>query len=148
MPRPPVRSVAPALFAVLSFLLGCVDEDPAADAGLPDASSADGGIIQDTAAAAAMGLPCEVVAVLKARCQVCHTMPPRMGAPVPLLTYADTQRLAEGGTVKVWQRMKEYVETDFMPLAGSPDGPLTAAEKTTLLGWLGAGAQPGTAVCP
>jgi hypothetical protein len=40
------------------------------------------------------------------------------------------------------------IMTDFMPLAGSPTGPLTTAEKAALLGWLERGAPPEPQRCP
>src|SRR4051812_45598543 len=51
-------------------------------------------------------LPCEVAAVLQARCQSCHRQPGLFGAPMPLLTWADTQASAPSGGGKVWQMMK------------------------------------------
>src|SRR5438552_1530350 len=35
------------------------------------------------------GLPCAVNDVLATRCQQCHSMPPKYGAPMPLVTWAD-----------------------------------------------------------
>jgi len=98
----------------------------------------------DSAAPPATGFfPCDVQAAIKAKCQACHKMPPTGGAPVPIVSYADTQRpsVEEDGK-KVWEMMKKYIEEGFMPFEGSPTGPLTAAEKATLLGWLNAGAMP------
>ncbi len=81
-------------------------------------------------------------------------MPLRLGAPFPLLDYAQTQRdcRMDGemkcSAAKVWQAMKNAIESGFMPLAGSPTGPLTAAEKTALLDWLRAGAPSAPQPCP
>ena len=96
----------------------------------------------------AMGafFPCDVEAALKAKCHTCHTMPPLMGAPFPLLEYANTQMNYAAG--KVWQAMQAAIQTDFMPLAGSPTGPLTPAEKMALLDWLGRGAPAEPQACP
>jgi hypothetical protein len=78
-------------------------------------------------------------------CQRCHQDPPLHGAPFPLVTYEDTQ---EPYTVdkQRWERMKEVVESDFMPARGIDLEPpvefLTCEEKSTLMGWLEQCAQP------
>jgi uncharacterized membrane protein len=91
--------------------------------------------------------PCDVEAAVKARCQICHTTPPVMSAPFPLLEYADTQK-DYGGGQKVWEAMKRAIETGEMPQRGSPSGPLTPEQKATLLTWLGAGALAASQPCP
>jgi hypothetical protein len=94
-------------------------------------------------------IPCEVDRVLKSRCQGCHQSPPLFGAPMPLLSFGDTQVQAiTDKTMKVWQAMRMMVGTDKMPPVTTPTGPLTAAEKSTLLAWLDAGAPgSGNAAC-
>jgi hypothetical protein len=99
----------------------------------------------DPAATSPPSFPCAVEAALEAKCRTCHTMPMRMGAPFALLEYAQTQM--DYGSVKVWQAMKAAIESGFMPLAGSPTGPLAPDEKTALLDWLGAGAPPSDQPC-
>jgi hypothetical protein len=90
--------------------------------------------------------PCDVEAVLKAKCHTCHTMPMQMCAPFPLLEHANTQMVWGDG--KVWEAMKPAIESDFMPLSTSPTGPLTPAQKTTMLTWLNAGAPAAGQPCP
>ena len=107
----------------------------AVDGAAPDRSSTDAGAF----------LPCDVEAALKAKCQTCHTMPMRNGATFPLLDYADTQM--EYASMKTWQVMKNALDTQFMPPASSPTGPLTTTEKTALLSWLSAGAPPAPQRC-
>ncbi len=84
-------------------------------------------------------LPCEIAAVIEAKCQRCHDDPPKNGAPFPLLTWEDTQR--PYGTKLVYEAMLPAIETGFMPLTqltlDPPVEPLTPAEKTLLLDWLG-----------
>jgi hypothetical protein len=99
-----------------------------------------------------------VEAVLKAKCHTCHTDPPRnvtlvaplagevVMAPFSLMEYAHTQR-DYGGGLKIYQVMKNAIEANFMPLSGSPTGPLTAEQKTTMLTWLTAGAPPAPQPC-
>jgi hypothetical protein len=97
------------------------------------------------AGAAAEYIPCDVEAVLKAKCHVCHTDPPQMGAPRHLLTY---QNIAP-----VRDLMQSYVKSGFMPYvpegaSGPPNGPLSADQKATLLDWLAMGGLPATMKCP
>lgn len=87
-------------------------------------------------------IPCEVDAVLEAKCRRCHTEPQQNGAPFPLLTWKDTQ-VDYFGT-PIWVRMAEAVASGFMPLCAEnscgnfvpPVEKLTEGEKTTLLSWL------------
>jgi hypothetical protein len=151
-----VGRALPACLGLLTLMLtgtsGCSDEaaKPADGGGTLDtggASPSDATLMTDAVATTGF-FPCDVEVVLKAKCHTCHTMPPLMGAPMSLLTWEATQKLASGSaTVKIWQRMREYVTSGFMPLAGSPTGPLTPGEKTSLLTWLEAGAQPRPQAC-
>ncbi len=93
-------------------------------------------------------LPCDVGAVLAAKCQTCHGAPLAKGAHFPLLTYEDTQKIL-GTTSKLkWQRMAEVIElgaTPHMPYTSAkyPDTPqLTDAELATLRSWFKACAPP------
>jgi hypothetical protein len=100
---------------------------------------------------------CAARAVLAAKCQRCHRDPTENGAPMALLTYEDTQA-PWSSTQKVHDAMEKTVASDFMPyveLNEPPTSltpkvePLTASEKTTLLGWLEQGAKlEGGADCP
>ena len=95
------------------------------------------------------GFPCNVQAIIKAKCQTCHTDPPRNGAPVHILNYADTQVVApDDHSKKIWEFMEIYITSGFMPFMGSPTGPLTDAEKATMLAWLKGGPVASTAACP
>ena len=125
--------------ASLALIAPACDDEAAPT---PDAGGADAG-------APGQFYPCDVEAVLRAKCHTCHTMPPRNGAPMSLLTWAATQNLvSDSTTVKVWQRARQYVASNYMPYMGSPTGPLTPAEKATLLAWLEAGALPAAQACP
>lgn len=79
-------------------------------------------------------IPCDVFAVLHDNCHSCHTDPPVNGAPIPLLTYADTQALFRPGKA-VFQQMYDQLQSEAsprMPLGGT----LTDAEQKTLDDWL------------
>jgi hypothetical protein len=84
--------------------------------------------------------PCDVFAVVHAQCNPCHQSPPMNGAPFPLLTYADTQKVYSPGAL-VFQQMFISTGPD-----GSPrmpfNGMLTSADYDLLHGWLGKCAPP------
>ncbi len=88
-------------------------------------------------------LPCDVAAVLMARCQTCHRQPPLNHAPWPLLTYEDTQQPFGMTGLRRWQRMAAVIEPDnfpHMPPAGQPQ--LTDTDFQVLRGWFTACAPP------
>jgi hypothetical protein len=109
---------------------------------LPDGTAAPG------AAAAAPGggagiLPCSVSKTLASNCQNCHGAMP-VGAPMPLVTYADLQKPAiSQPTRKVWELVKERIHDTKRPMP--PVMPLAAADLAELDGWLAGGALTGPA---
>jgi uncharacterized membrane protein len=88
--------------------------------------------------------PCDVSRIIEAKCVRCHSDPPENGAPFPLLTWEDTQK--PYGRVLVHDAMLVAVESGFMPLTelelSPPVEDLTTSERTDLLSWLRAGAEP------
>jgi hypothetical protein len=88
-------------------------------------------------------LPCDVAAVLRAKCQPCHQQPPQHHAPFPELTYEDLQTpFGMTGLVR-WQRMAEVIEPGNAPHMPPRDQPqLSASDFATLRGWNGACAPP------
>ncbi len=93
--------------------------------------------------------PCEVFAVLEAKCFACHQDPPLNDAPFSFATYEDTREpFLE--TKKRWQRMAEVIQPvegqpPFMPFFTAPD--LAPSEKATLEAWFKACAPPGEPGC-
>jgi len=95
---------------------------------------------------------------MRAKCQRCHGNPLTNGAPVPFLTYEDTQARYGMTNEKYSDVMLQVVEKDIMPFVALNKGdnpimppvePLTSAEKETLVAWLKQGAQPlGGTDCP
>ena len=84
-------------------------------------------------------LPCAVRAVLQTRCQLCHSSPPKAGAPFPLLTWVHVNGVA--GAIQT------VLEQGLMPPSGAP--PATQAEVATLLAYVEAGApSAGAITCP
>jgi uncharacterized membrane protein len=144
----PTRSLAAALL-VSAALAGCADE--------PGSSGDSGGT--DAGGASSGGVAfCEALTVMRAKCQRCHQSPPQHGAPVPFLTYEDTQAQYYMTNQKWSDAMVAAVARGFMPDVAQNDPPvslmppvepLTADEKTTLLDWLAQGARPeGGTDCP
>jgi uncharacterized membrane protein len=139
-PRPDASSDGPA------FLDARADAPRVDAVAVPaDTASPDTGGASDGALPVGF-FPCNVEKAMKAKCHTCHTDPPMNGAPFSLLEYADTQA-DYGQGLKIWEVMKRAIESDFMPLACSPTGPLTPEEKTTMLTWLGDGAPAAPTKC-
>jgi hypothetical protein len=97
--------------------------------------------------------PCDVKAVLHDVCDICHSSPPKNGAPLSLVSYADTQapftQLPTYDHVPTWKVMGDAVASGFMPEPW-PGVTFSAAQRQTLLAWIAAGAPsmaPGTQ-CP
>ena len=98
-------------------------------------------------------LPCDVASVLETTCQTCHASPPREDAPLPLVTYADTQAsytaLPAYDRVPTWRVMGDAIRVGDMPRSPVKES-FTEAERATLLTWVGNGAPPRApgALCP
>jgi hypothetical protein len=112
--------------------------------GASGASTATGGAPANEGGSAGGTLPCEVAGALKAKCQLCHGTTPQFGAPMSLVSYADTQAPARSNPgSKVWQLMRDRVQatTSPMPPVGQPA--LTTGstgERAVLDAWFAAGA--------
>jgi hypothetical protein len=144
---------------VVLLASGCGDHEPVVerrgeptpDGTIPNPACTNEGSGGEGGAAPAPIRFCQAEIVLRTVCQRCHTEPPLNGAPFPLITYADTQQPFDAGKRR-WERMREVVESGFMPLRSSrldpPVVPLTCEEKATLLGWLAECARPvGGTLC-
>jgi hypothetical protein len=91
----------------------------------------------------APAIPCNVDVVLVQVCQKCHSSPPADGVPISLVTYEDTQAPYSDATTyhdtPTWRVMRDLVQQGLMP---QPPVTLDAADRTTLLQWLGQDAPP------
>jgi len=127
--------------------------DPVSDGGSASVSS-DGGATSGEAVTF-----CAALTVIRDKCQRCHGDPLKNGAPVPFLTYADTQKTYSESTGQKWSdAMLTAVSDGAMPLVAlnepprslmPPVEPLTDEEEATLLGWLEQDAKPvGGTDCP
>jgi len=90
--------------------------------------------------AGAMGLPCDVAALLTSKCVTCHGVRPLDGVPTSLVTYADLtapskSNPAQANAALSLSRMTS--STAPMPPAGST--PPTAAEIAAMRVWVAAG---------
>lgn len=89
---------------------------------------------------------CAAYHVINCVCQQCHQNPPIHNAPVPLMTYDDTQApLSASSSTQVWTIMQSYVMSGYMPFRDDktvmpPVQPLSAEDKNTLLSWFAQGA--------
>jgi hypothetical protein len=130
--------------ATLIFACGGVNADALDTTGSdqPDA----GALSSPSQGAGQTGLPCDVSRILHNDCQSCHSAPPAFGAPMPLVTYADTQAPSKTNPAEpVWQRMKARLHDSSSPMP--PTGPIPPADLATLDAWFGAGAPASNAAC-
>ena len=123
--------------------------------------SLDGGVVADGSAADASAAPdaskpdagpagasfCEVLTIMKARCQACHGAETAAGAPMPLVTYADFQAnavLTPGK--KVYEVTQSRMHDTRRPMP--PRGVRPAAELNVIDSWVAAGAPAPATPCP
>lgn len=150
----------------LAFYAGCASSDvntnrQGSDSppAVPDAAETDVGAGVDASleASAADGrVPwCAAYKIINCVCQQCHQNPPLHSAPVPLMTYNDTQAPSyAGSTSPVWQTMQAYVANRYMPYTGDKTVmpvvlPLSGDDYDTLLNWFAQGATDlGGQDCP
>jgi hypothetical protein len=87
-------------------------------------------------------LPADVARVFQSQCASCHAAPPRFGAPMPLVTWGDTQRAARSNAARpVWQLIGERVHDVARPM---PPNRLNAEDMAVIDRWVAARA-PGCA---
>jgi hypothetical protein len=149
-----LRAIWPFWLVCYCHLTGCGDE---ADPGGKDAGA--NGDCSAAAEPAAGFFPCDVEAVLSAKCQRCHNAPDVVRActdagtcapaPFPLLEWSDTRRRL--GEDPIYVLMGRAVASGAMPFMLTnitpPTEPLTSAEKQTLLDWIEACAPPSATAC-
>ncbi|HEX4338167.1 MAG TPA: hypothetical protein VH062_19800 [Polyangiaceae bacterium] len=88
--------------------------------------------------------PCNVGAVLQAKCWSCHGSPTNYGAPMSMLNDEAVHAMTKDGVEQVYQRMSERIHSTSspMPMKGFPA--LTTDELGTLDSWIAQGAPGGT----
>jgi hypothetical protein len=147
---------AVALVASTALYAGCSSSDVTTNRqGGPLPPPPDGG--SDEASLSDTPVPwCDAYRIINCVCQQCHQNPPIHGAPIPLMTFADTQAPYPPSSTKtkVWQTMQDAVSTRFMPYTGDktvmpPVKPLSDHDYDTLLSWFAQGATDlGGQDCP
>lgn len=94
------------------------------------------------------GMPCDVEAIVKARCQSCHAATPVYGAPMPLMTQADFQAAAKtNSTKKVYELSDMRIHNATAPMPPPPNMPLDAMSLDTFSEWLAKGAPAEQEKC-
>lgn len=126
-----------AIAAFAPSLASCSTAVPAAS--MPDAAAP-----CDPAQTPTTGdLPDTVNAVLKDKCQACHSGPPQNHAPFAIVSFEDTQKQFGITSRLKWQRMAEVIEPGglpHMPYGNAPQ--LTPDQLTTLQNWFASCAPP------
>lgn len=120
------RLVLVMLLLVSGFIVACGNSD----AGAADQSSL---VVGE--------LPCDVSALLVESCQGCHSSPPKFGAPMPLVTYADVMRAGANG--RVVDHMRKRLADRSMPPASS--SPVSQPKIDLFDRWVSEGAKPRAA---
>ena len=89
--------------------------------------------------ASAASLPCEVEEVLLRDCRRCHSSPPAIDAPMPLIDAADVREPARSDPgMSIVTRIGERIQDPVAPMPRG--GRLSASDLATLDAWLGGGA--------
>jgi hypothetical protein len=155
--------------AVLALYAGCGEQSSERRGGgdIPDLNAGSGMVAAPAAGAGGAAdagaggagpelVPwCDAYKIINCVCQQCHQNPPLNNAPLPLVTYDDTQGQYQGSALKlkVWQEMQKVIASRFMPYMGSdvtpPVKPLTDEQQATMLTWFDQGAVDiGGQDCP
>ena len=89
---------------------------------------------------------CDAFAIIEKKCVRCHSDPPQHGAPFALDSYDATQIPIRDGKAIRADRMREVIDTGYMPLVSlkldPPVQALSCEEKATILHWIDEGAEP------
>ena len=103
---------------------------------------------RDRGADESAGLPCGVEAILRQQCQACHGDPPRFGAPIPLVSFADLHAPSTlDPAQKVYQRVGVRIHDDAAPMPPPPSPSLSDADRKALARWIAAGAPSSDEAC-
>jgi hypothetical protein len=89
-----------------------------------------------------------VDALLTARCQQCHSNPPKFGAPMPLVTRADLFAKAPSDpSTTVAAQSVVRMKDDVNPMPQPPNPRATAAEQAAFEAWVQAGLPMASGTC-
>ncbi len=95
------------------------------------------------------GLPCDLDAILKTRCQTCHGAEPMYGASVPLVTWDDLQKPGPGANAskKVYELLQGRIHDDARPMPPSPQPRLDAKELAVIDDFIASGGRSADVTC-
>jgi hypothetical protein len=141
-----MNRVSRHLTCLFLFCAACTD-DAATSATTTSATAGSGATTTSTASGADGGdLPCDVAALVNARCEQCHSNPPRYGAPMPLLDVADFDAIGRDGRL-VHDLVAERVRADTKPMPPPPESRLDDEELAVLDAWFAAGRPAASDDC-
>lgn len=87
---------------------------------------------------------CKALGVLRTSCQGCHGAELAYGAPMSLVTHADTAALSVfDGTTPIYQRVGARIHDATSPMPPVNQPPLTAEQTALLDAWIAEGAPAG-----
>lgn len=83
-------------------------------------------------------LPDDVDAVLEKHCRECHSDPPRVYAPMPLVSWEDAHTFAPGhdSGPAIYELIERRIHDDHHPMPPITRDPLPASAKDTLDAWI------------
>lgn len=84
-------------------------------------------------------LPCDVAEILATRCATCHSDPPILNAPMPLVSLADLKGTWNGQPIA--SRVMARIHDSASPMP--PSGQLEASQLATMDAWIANGAPAG-----
>lgn len=143
------RGMRWALWSTLAVVAACgsaATESPSVSGySTGSGGSGSGGSASTSTGAGVEGLPCDVAALLAAKCVSCHSNPPIASAPMALVSYADLVAPAKSDATK----SNAEVSLARMKAAASPMPPLpgaaaTSTEIAALEAWIAGGEMMGT----
>lgn len=135
--------------ALLAIAAACGDDVVADDPGADGVEQGNSNKPGNVTPAVASGLPCDVDAVLKSRCQTCHAANPQFGASVPLVTWADLQKPGPGASAdkKIYELVKERIHSAERPMPPGAGAKLPPEDVASLDAWIAGGAPTSNASC-
>ena len=116
---------------------------PGSDGTMKSGTGTGGSSGDGTATPTRTGLPCDVDALLRTRCQTCHGESPSAGASSKLVSWEDLH--APYKDAKILDAVKARVHAETRPMPPNPR--LTPPELAVLDAWIDAGAPKSDATC-
>lgn len=128
----------------VAFAAGCYagTDEATPSRGVANVATVDGGPSQRVEGNEPSGLPCDVDAILRARCHACHGSPP--SGPVRLVTWDDLAASSPAEpAATVATRVLARIRDDARPMPPSPVPRLSPADVATMEQWITSGMPRG-----